>query len=234
MKIKTLVVMSAILLASVHSSIAALVNFIITGEITGTGTIWDGSSLTGTVTYDDSKVGSMPTVLQPPDASLTIQALGQTFTQDDDNDSLVFGFLTVVPSAFITSGQDELALTFIVSEFGGTHQVAMAAPETNKLEINLAPTPVGQSSYEVTVDTNVSKVAVVNLSMSEDGDDTRLDWSITDGRTSVSTADIEVHRAAIGAFDWQKIADVPAGTTTYTDSTAGDGSFVYRLKTVSH
>lgn len=207
---------------------AALVSFEINGQINGTGTVWDGTALTGTVSYEDTAVGSTPTVILPPNASISVAALGQTFTHDDDLDALAFGFLTVVPAAFTTSGQDELALTLIVGEFGGANPVAINAKEISKLEINLAPTRVGQSTYSVDVVATVAAVADVRLDLSVSGFVPTLSWMLLDGLGVAAQAAVEVHRMDPRVRTWVKIADLQAGTVSYSDMTS-NGAALYRI-----
>lgn len=205
---------------------AAQVNFNITGTVTGTGTSWDGSAITGSVSYDDSQVsGIMPVDIFPPHASITVNVFGQTFTQADDLDNYqLFGVLTIVPTA------NQLALTFIVGESGGVNPQSIQAPEFSRLELNIDPSDLGQASYVATVTTTIAPVGSMNVSVQARPEGPRISWSILNGVGAQGQAAVELQKLNPTTFQWSSVATVPSGTTNYTDTASAGGSFLYRVK----
>ena len=205
---------------------AAQVNFNITGQVTGTGTSWDGSAITGSVTYDDSQVtGIMPVDIFPPHASITVNVFGQTFTQADDLDNYqLFGVLTIVPTL------NQLALTFIVGEGGGVNPKSIQTPEFSRFELNIDPSDLGQASYVATVSTTIAPVGSMNVAVQALPEGPRISWSILDGLGSVGQVAVELQKLNPTNFQWSAVATVPAGTTNYTDTASVGGAYLYRVK----
>lgn len=215
-----------LLLLSSGTAIAAPVTFNITGTVSGTGTSWDGSAITGSVTYEDSLVtGIMPVDIYPPNASITVNAFGQTFTQADDLDNYqLFGVLTIVPTL------NQLALTFIVGESGGVNPKNIQTPEFSRFELNIDPSDLGQASYVATVTTTIAPVGSMNVAMQALPEGPKISWSILNGLGAAGQAAVELQKLNPTNFQWSAVATIPSGTTNYTDTASAGGAFLYRVK----
>ncbi|WP_411847367.1 PEP-CTERM sorting domain-containing protein [Roseibacillus persicicus] len=145
--------LTALISAALGFSLAttqAVTTFDFTAPVVGTGTPYDGSSATGTLTYDESLlINGAPNDLFSPDASFTLEVFGQTFTQLDESE---FGFFPVI--SFAPTG--ELAFTFIASELATTsNPITINAPGIVEFMIDIAPAASGQPSYPATLTATV-------------------------------------------------------------------------------
>ena len=147
--------------AFVSSSSAAIMSFNFTATVPSIGTSFDGSMISGTVSYDDAVIDpSAPTEFYAPDATITVSAFGQNFDESDDLDGGVFPVLTLSPAP-----SSEWAFTLIVGESGGANPVMINAPEIESFEINLDPVAAGQPSYVANIVVTPAAVPEVGSSL---------------------------------------------------------------------
>jgi len=137
------------------NTFGAIVSFDFAAVVSGTGTVWDGSDVIGTITYDDALIAMGPPTELGADqlTSASITAFGQSFTAADEAEFGILPVLTYIPAP--PNGLH--ALIFQVSEAGSvSNPVALSAPEIESFEIEITPEDAALSSYpaSVTVTTN--------------------------------------------------------------------------------
>ncbi|YCM46605.1 PEP-CTERM sorting domain-containing protein [Verrucomicrobiaceae bacterium 227] len=140
--------------ALLGNSSAAIMSFDFSATVPNLGTSFDGSMIVGTVSYDDAIINpAAPTEFNAPNASITVSAFGQNFTESDDLEAGTFPVLTLSPAPM-----NEWAFTLIIAESGGPNPVVIDAPGIEGFEINLDPVASGESSYPASVVVTPSSV----------------------------------------------------------------------------
>ena len=142
---------SSILLALIASSTGALIQVDFTTSIIGTGTSWDDSLASGSLFYEDTLVPlgnptDPPIELFAPDATLTLEAFGQTFTHEDDMDFPLFPVITFQPegTSFTSLFIFDNVATSEISSFElsiGPNNVPLNTSGTASAFITVVPEP---------------------------------------------------------------------------------------------
>ncbi len=142
---KTIItILSSIVLFSSSSKAITILTF--SGTVVNASAAFNGSTFSGSVSYDETQVTPGTFVeLFAPQASLSVTIFGQTFTHLNDAEYPSIPVITFSPT-------NELALSFVVSESPSSpNPTAINASEITEFTIDIAPSPIGQSSYTATL-----------------------------------------------------------------------------------